>query len=82
VHTTKADAEEICTHHGSIFRPRPLYRWKKILCTNRLLYCIVYFVFRKFFWAPVLRNGTRSFGVDCHTPQHLIGEAKLLTIHH
>jgi hypothetical protein len=71
VHTMKADAkEEIYAHHGVICRPRPPYRRKKILCTNILLYCGVYFALRNFFWAPVLRNGTRSFGVDCHTPQH------------
>jgi hypothetical protein len=64
------EEEEIYTHHGGICRPRPLYRWKKILFINRLLYCGVYFVLRNFFWAPVLRNGTRRFGVDCHTPQH------------
>jgi hypothetical protein len=53
--------EEINTHCRGRCRTRPLYRWKKILCTNRLLYCGVYFVFRNFFWASVLRNGTRSF---------------------
>jgi hypothetical protein len=59
VHTMKADEEEeIYTHHGGICRPRPLYCWKKILYTNRLLYRGVYFVFRNLFWAPVLRNGT------------------------